>query len=343
MATIKSKADLLSSAMDLEPPLLPIVIPPLEVILPAGKFTCSGNGLMKPDHKFDPSVKNHLPLLQPARTKKGTIRVHQPYIEKKSLAYWKAQCVFRGLSQSGTIQSLQDQLRNSDAGMTANLAKIEKKLNKEFREKNAAVRDEIWNSADTNEKKAKLDPGRFLREVFRLGGVEDSSHDDGVVVLKTEFRSELHEAAKPLGLEHYSVDAPARADGIRSRIDRWIVISKTRSALNEQVQMIDRERLRINRIPEDQNNERDTKLYESMIAKAKKSGEVAWNVTGKWIIKCPEIESNWGNTNRALTLVIHLSNTGEGRQMWAEFDFTVLHGIFGFLNPHLQVSLKRHH
>ena len=75
MATIKSKVTKFSSAMNLEQPLLPIVIPPLEVNQPAGKFTCSGNGLVKMNHKFDLDVKKYLPLLEPARTKKGTVRV----------------------------------------------------------------------------------------------------------------------------------------------------------------------------------------------------------------------------------------------------------------------------
>ena len=235
--------------------------------------------------------------------------------------------------QSGTVQSLQDQLRRSDAGMTANLAKIEKKLNKEFREKNAAVRDEKWNSMKSNEKKAEMDSRRFLQEYFYLDGVEDSSHDEDAVVLKTHFRSELHQAAESLRLEHNSVDAPAHADGTRPSIDRWIIISKTRSAFSKQVQAISREKVRIDRILEDESNECNKKLNETMVAKAKKSGKATWDVMGKWNIKCPEIESNWGKANCALTLVIYMSNTGEGRQMWADFDFTVIQGIFRFIKP----------
>ena len=318
--------------MDLGPPLLPIVIDPLEVTLNGGKFTSAGDGLLKNGHKFDPSVKNHLPLLEPARTKAGTVRVHQPYIKKQPLACWKAQSVFRGLTQSGTMSSLQAQLRGSDAGMDAVLAKAEKQLNQDFREKNAGVRDEKWNNAESNESKAQMDPTRFLREFFRLDGDKESTHEAIAVVLKTRSRMELHEAADSLKLEHQSVDAP-HAGGVRPEIDRWIIISKTRSALTEKIRTISREKARMDRILEDESNEQTRKLNQKMIAGARKSGKEVWDVTGNWRIRCPGIERQWGKAKDALTLDIFISNTSEGRQMWAEFDFNVITGMFRFIKP----------
>ena len=327
--------------MDLGPPLLPTVIAPLEVTLNGGKFTCSGDGLVKNEHKFDPNMRNYLPLLEPVRTKTGKVRFHQPDITKQPLAYWKAQCVFRGLTQGGTVSGLQDRLRSSDVGMITLLAKTEKELNKKFREKNAAIRDERWNSAESNEQKAEMDPRRFLQEFFHLDGMKESSHQGDAVVLKTVNRSILHQAADSLRLEHHSVDAPD-TDGGRSRTDnRWIIISKTRSALNQKSQIISRERARMQRILEDERNERTRKLNKSITAETKKLGKEVWDVTGNWTIKCPKIESNWGNANRALTLEIHISNTSEGKQMWAEFDFNVINGIFRFINPASKAPTKK--
>ena len=74
-------------------------------------------------------------------------------------------------------------------------------------------------------------------------------------------------------------------------------------------------------------------MNESMTAKGKKSGKDVWDVTGSWIINCPGIESEWDCKMDSLTLDIHLSKTDEGMQMWAEFDFNILEGVFRFIKP----------
>ena len=133
------------------PALYPIVIEPLKWNAGSKAFTCSGDGLLKDGYKYDPNVKRHLPLLEPKRTQKGTIAVHQPHIAKQPLAYWKAQCVFRNLPQSGTVAKLQESLRYTQAAMDPELASAEKRLNEEFRMKNAAARDDKWNQMNTPE------------------------------------------------------------------------------------------------------------------------------------------------------------------------------------------------
>ena len=319
--------------MDQAPPLIPIVIPPLDVTLDMINFTCAGDGLLNNGHKFDPNVTSYLPLLEPARTKAGKVRVHQPHIKKQPLAYWTAQCIFRGLSQKGTISSLQDQLRGSNLGMREALSETEKRLNKEFREKNAAARDQRWNRMESNEEKAEMDPQYFLREFFHLDNIQRSDHNEEIVVLKTHRRAELHQAAELLKLEHNSIDAPRNVDGSKPSINRWIIISRTRSALAEKTQAIGRESVRIKRKLEEASQKQIKKLNESITAEAKKSGKDVWDVTGRWSIKCPYIESNWGCANDTLTLDIQLSKTNEGTQMWADFDFNVLTGIFRFIRP----------
>ena len=231
--------------MDIVPPLKPIVIDPLDVTLDHIIFTYKGEGLLNNGHRFDRSVSNYLPLLEPARTQTGKVWVHQPRISKQPLAYWKAQCIFRGMSQNGTISSLQSQLRGSNLGMREDLSETEERLNKEFRDKNAAAREERWNRMESNEEKAKMDPQRFLREYFLLDEIQGSDRIQRgldripkTVVLKTRHRAELHQAAELLKLETESTDAPWNVDGSRPSIDRWIVISRDRSALAEKIQTI---------------------------------------------------------------------------------------------------------
>ena len=152
--------------MELQPALEPMVISPLQVTWKSVTFTCSGNGLLKDGHKYDSQVEKNFPLLKPARTKTGKTAARQPQIQKQPAAYWKAQCAFRNLTQSGRISDLQERLRHADAAMNEELTKLEKQLNAEFRTNNAAARNDKWKGFKMDEEKANADPKRFLRERF---------------------------------------------------------------------------------------------------------------------------------------------------------------------------------
>lgn len=150
--------------MEFESSIYPVIIDPLRVTSNSYSFTCSGEGLLHDGYRFDPTVEKYLPLLEPLRTQKGTIRVKQPWVEKKPAAYWKAQCAFRNLIQSDSISNLQERLREGPRKMSAELAKIEKRLDKEFRKRNDLATDEKWKAMETHEQKVEMDATRFLRE-----------------------------------------------------------------------------------------------------------------------------------------------------------------------------------
>lgn len=321
--------------MEIQPPLEPVVIPPLQATWKSASYTCSGDGLSKDGYKFDPQYERFLPLLEPVRTKAGKVAVRQPNIPKKPAAYWKAQCAFRSLTQSGTIADIQDRLRNVDALMTPELAKIEKELNKEFREKNAAARDNQWNGLKTDEQRADADSKRLLREKFPKSKDQKASGvEDGVVVLKTHNRLELHLAAEPLGLYTESVNAPLTGDGETPAVDRWIIIGRNRASVQEKIREISRETVRSRQRAQDAKDERTRKLHEEVIEKAAKAGSAnVWNVTGSWSIKCPYMEESWGGGTDECSLDIYSSEIGGERQMWAEFDFIAITGVFRFETP----------
>ncbi|KAH0537052.1 hypothetical protein FGG08_006122 [Glutinoglossum americanum] len=324
------------------PPLYPIVIPPLTYSSTSnGKaYTCSGEGLIWDGHKFDPNIKGYLPLLEPVRTKKGTIAIRQPRIPEKLAAWWKAQCKFRGLSQQGTIRVLQERIRAADNGMAEELAVAEKELNEEFRKKNAAARDDKWNSMGTDKEKAEADPGRFLKEKFITGTSRSAA-----VIIETNYRRELHEEAAPLGLHTQSTDAPLRDDGTLPSINRWIVIGRDRASVHKKILEVSREATRIRQRVQEAREERTRKKHQAIVQKAKKTSaappskgskgrDMKWNVAGSYDIKCPYIEESWGRDGKECSLNIYIERESSGAwQMWAEFGFIALEGIFRFVNP----------
>ena len=314
--------------MDPQTSLYPIVCSPLTVSVGSQTYTCSGRGLEHNGHKFDNGVKGYLPLLEPKKTKAGKIAVHQPHIQKQPSQYWKAQCLFRNLNQSGTIPVLQNRLRESNSGMDGKLREIEIRMNQEFLEKNARCRDDKWATLETNEQKAEADPSRFLRETF----AEDSLVD--VVVLKTHGRSELHEAAKPLGLQTVSENAPLNSDGSRPSIDRWIIIGRTRSHLSKEQSKIGCEALRMKQLAAKLRTDRTERLHKEVIKKSKVTGpRGTWDVTGAWKISCPYMEEQWGDGDDECSLELYITDTTDGQQMWATFDFIVYTGVMRFVKP----------
>jgi len=220
--------------------LYPVVIPPLEHVHKSLKFTCAGEGLFKDDIPYDPHPEKFFP---PKATKANP----QPKeVEKKPVAYWKAQCAFRGLNQSGAISDLQLRLREAKKKILPELKAVETELCKEFKKKNKAARDGKWNSLKTVEQKAKADPSKYLAEAFPKGATGRPASLD-LVVLKSphDVRLALTTAAESAGLETVSVDAPW-AGGKKPSPDRWIIIGRTRDAVWNQMREIEKQAARSN-------------------------------------------------------------------------------------------------
>jgi hypothetical protein len=94
-------------------------IPQLEHIYKSITYTCVGQGLLKEGKFFLPS-----PQRSP---KKKLLKIHNK-VEKKPAAWWKAQCAFRGLNQSGAISDLQLRLENAKKKMLPRLKDAETQL-----------------------------------------------------------------------------------------------------------------------------------------------------------------------------------------------------------------------
>lgn len=245
------------------PPLEPIVIQPLPITLGNKLFTYTGNGFSFNGHSFhsNPSLSN----------------------KRLSSDYLKAQCIFRGLPYSGTIATLRARLQASGSKMKEEFAEAEKRLNLEFRIKNAAARDEKWKQLETHEAKAELDPVRCLKEYFF--NEDASSLSEEPLVIETFRRRELHEAARPLGLYSESTGG-----GPLSEDPRCIVIGRSSATVQEKIREIQRARERERQQQEDQQRERTRKLHQTILSKQKSDPESPWDVTGEWAIDCPYIK-----------------------------------------------------
>ncbi|ESZ96072.1 hypothetical protein SBOR_3549 [Sclerotinia borealis F-4128] len=211
--------------------LHPIVIPPLEHKFKSVTYTCSGEGLRKDDYSYDPYAEK---LLPPKSPKPGGTKS----IEPKSAGWWKAQCAFRGLNQSGSIADLQLRLREAKKKMSPELKAAETQLNKDFKKQNKIARDGSWKNLKTAEEKAEANPQKYLGEAFPKTATGRPANLD-IIIVKTENRAALAEAADKMGLESVSVDAPW-VGNVRPSPDRWIVVGRSRDAVWNQMRDIER-------------------------------------------------------------------------------------------------------
>ncbi len=87
------------------------VIGQMPIDYPDGKVIYSGYSLYINDHHFYENIELYLPR-DPVLTKRGQVAKNQPpKPQKQAHTWWKAQCIFRGLSPKGTIAQLQDRLK----------------------------------------------------------------------------------------------------------------------------------------------------------------------------------------------------------------------------------------
>lgn len=318
----------------------PRYLPALETKVGSQTFTCAGDGLMKNGHAFCSDIDRFLPLLEPKRTKAGKIAVRQPHVPKQPMEWWRAQCAFRALPQSGKMADLQDRLRRYNGSMDDELQQMQRRLNTEYWKRNAAAREEKWLALRSNEARAEMDLNRFLREQFL--DVTDDASKDKVIILKTCAGAELRSVVEAMGLEHDSTSAPLNADHSYQDPRQWLVVGKSRSAVFRKVSEISREAQRSQQRAKEALREDASGLRKAIVSKltaSEKSG--MWNVVGSWSIQAPCIQGHTGDDTEKCTLNIYLSDSSRGRQIFGVFDFIIVTGIMRFINPHPSQVLEK--
>ncbi|KAM0158955.1 hypothetical protein ACHAQE_000726 [Botrytis cinerea] len=203
--------------------LHPIVILPFEHKFKSVTYTCSGEGLHKDGHSYDPHAEKSIPP-------KG--QKPDKSIGTKPAGWWRAQCAFRGLSQTGSITDLQSRLKGAKKEMVPELKTAESQLNKDFKKQNITARDGGWETLRTAEEKADADPQRYLNEAFPEIATGEAAKP-GIIIVKNKHQAVLAEAAHKMGLESVLVDAP-RVGNIRPSPDQWVVVGRITDAVLNQ-------------------------------------------------------------------------------------------------------------
>src|SRR5450755_4723508 len=88
-----------------------ISIDPIVGTLGGEEFTCNSSRLLKDGFAFTSLLAAYLPTLD----KTGVPSLTQPKTPlKRPQAWWRAQCVFRGIDTFGSVEDIQRRLRRYD-------------------------------------------------------------------------------------------------------------------------------------------------------------------------------------------------------------------------------------
>ena len=318
------------------------VIGHMPIAYPDGKVTYDGYSLYINDHHYCENVEPYLPS-GPILTKRGQIAKNQPpKPQKKAHTWWKAQCVFRGLSPKGTIAQLQDRLKGHEKSPACSAIRdLEALAKQEYKVKNNAAVEDKWVHKMSGEEKEATDPRRYLGEAFPAG-----EKCTGVIVLKSCHSGWALALAKELGLEAERVEPPQEKGMWTLSVEEyWVVVGQQKSAVTEKVRTISKATQR-EKDEAQQKQDAYKRAKEAIARKKQQDLEEAlakckdWDVTGTYKISCPYVEKTWGNIQQRggyldegssqLTLQIFLERTPKGPQMFAKFNFLVTAGVIRF-------------
>jgi len=274
-------------------------------------------------------------LLKPKVTTKGKTAADQPFIIRKPIEFWKAQCGFRGLSTSGSLSDLQNRIRGlGGQDMCPSIAVAAAEMELEYLAQNKDLVDQKWSLADDNEK-AMLWPQRLLSETFLV-----PSPPEQVLVVQVDYRSFSFE--KICG----QMNIPCETRNLPSTNDsqvglRKIAVGLDAEAVSSKYGEIDREIQRSILREKEEEEERRRKADEPFLsrldlAKTKSvDPEGEWDITGKWVISCPYMQESWGSAGQKCSVKFKYTkpNAFGSAQLHGNFDFIALAGIWRIVDP----------
>lgn len=337
---------------------LPVTTAPAEVEIGSYIYTCSGDGLILFDeYKFDPHARRYLPR---------KFAVQRKQFERPG--YWKAQCIFRGLEDWGTVAEFQYRVKHHNGGMDPQLARWEARLNRRFRNMNVRPHNAINNTPNVNarvrenshnfrdgsqtaesrgvESEAKesggndwrlhivqhrsgTNPGLILQAEFPTGPVD---HAIVLSIPNAADRAHMHQAAGALGLGHETVSG---LDG------GSMMIIGTGHAFNEVRGGMTRECASRCQLYQEVIQQRRRDVHDRLM---RNMGDIpipedVWDIRGTWKIRCVALELESGLQSGSMEMQIFIKPVPYGRhQIWATFDFGVITGVMRFVNPALEDS-----
>ncbi|TGO81384.1 hypothetical protein BPOR_1178g00010 [Botrytis porri] len=291
-------------------------------------------------HTFDSNLETRFPSADGGGT--------------RSESFWKAQCLFRGLKRTGIIYEMIDRLqKDGHKPMVPKLVALEMQMRDYYQTRYIAMREELedekrkaevreekkWNNELDDLEKARQNLEKFLRERFPI--VLDSKREYTVfMTTDTSSVAEIRKAALSLGLIYESLevskfDEPPSQRDLCSLIH--IAIGRTRSAVNNRLQMIHQIRGKaIKKAREAINNAREI-ISEAHHDVIRASDDKTWDVTGDWHISCLEMERRWSTP---LTLKIYIKKSDDKCEMFGEFDFGGVSGLLRFEQQYPTTEMK---
>lgn len=264
--------------------------------------------LSRYNERFDPNVDQHLPA-DLVKTKKGAIAKRQPHYAKRTQAYYKAQCSFRGLRTTGSTDELQQILkfrdRSHDVSVKQALDRTRALLDAEYEKQEKESAERWWNDpVRILEEKANEDAMRALRESLMREDLLTTS----CAVLNLEGRA-LETAAQQLGLAYKLVNAPRskRRAGFGPACVHVVGNSK---AVRQRARQISDEAANEERQLEQKRQaeiaaRREARIQKERALLAEATQMEDWDLTGEWVVKCDTLANYFSNTPAKLSMTIY--------------------------------------
>ncbi|KAK1067151.1 hypothetical protein LTR12_014384 [Friedmanniomyces endolithicus] len=232
----------------------------------------------------DSNPDAYLPSLPGALTKAGKPRLQSRWVSTKSKEYWQAQCSFRNLKVTGSVEELQARMRTRNTARDPQIAEHLKVLER-------LRNDHIWPTLATDGKR-DLDPERWLKETFSgCANVEPL-----VLRISDIERGILHKVCETLGLGHKSADVPPIEPGLPNYgSERWLVVGADARDVSKKIADISRDaRVKQVKLKEKldattRQRQAEARARHAALAAATRVDQGTWDLTGRWSITLPDV------------------------------------------------------
>lgn len=257
---------------------------------------------------FDMSLTSKLPP-PVVRTKAGKIAKRQPQYDKRSRAYYQAQCSFRGLASAGSTEELQQALQSRDIRQDQIIHHELVRLGREadtYKAEQEGIRFEQWwkaSSTSFEEKLLRL-PQRALQEErdrpdsrLRLSCLTFPGHEFDILRVAKRLGLACEELQGSTHLPPGSVveqcQIVGEATAVRMQAETFKHVAEQKA----------REQWDCRRAQVEADKATENAQREKLIHEARQLDD--WDLTGRWNVRCDALaEHNDDETQEKLTMEI---------------------------------------
>jgi hypothetical protein len=302
--------------------------PPIVVTYKRLKYECDDSGLTRGRVPFQADLSDSLPiLLKNGKIHKGKSREQR----QQRPEWWRAQCTLRGLDASGSIDDVQNRLRNGPNVLLPELAELERQSKADWMLRNAA-----------NQKKAEQqhkDKAEAARAagMERLNAIFSNASTHLAVIKQNQDDIDVAAAAKEMGLHFRWTKGPGE-DSVWVEPEYWFVVGRSMDGVNAKCATIQQEkddRVLVQRLKQEE-EEKAARASEAMVqaAVAEESARGGdWDVTGLWQITSPDLEEQRSPGGEPMQLKIYWQSGAKVAQFFAQLSLAWYDGWLRFEDP----------